>query len=152
MAPVSEEHGEVAANINYAFKDYSRRRGAGRVGVEIGYVLSRSPDTVRAPDVSINLAPRRDGEVRRSGFVPGAPDIAIEIVLPGATASELAQKIGEYLAAGLSKGMGGLYIRPPRYGSPPQRQRRNLQRGRRHPRRRTVARLLPAVNGKYSRK
>ena len=100
MAPVSEEHGEVAANINYAFKDYSRRRGAGRVGVEIGYVLSRSPDTVRAPDVSINLAPRRDGEVRRSGFVPGAPDIAIEIVLPGATASELAQKIGEYLAAG----------------------------------------------------
>ena len=99
MAPVSEEHGEVAANINYAFKDYSRRRGVGRVGVEIGYVLSRSPDTVRALDVSINLSPRREGEARRSGFVPGAPDIAIEIVLPGATA-ELEQKVGEYLAAG----------------------------------------------------
>ena len=71
MAPVSEEHGEVAANINYAFKDYSRRRGVGRVGVEIGYVLSRSPDTVRAPDVSINLSPRREGKPGGPASFPG---------------------------------------------------------------------------------
>ena len=100
MAPVGEEHGEVAANISFAFKDHSRRRGVGRVGLEIGYVLSRSPDTVRAPDVSINMAPRTEGEARLSGFVPGAPDIAIEIVLPSATTAELEQKVGEYLAAG----------------------------------------------------
>jgi Uma2 family endonuclease len=100
MAPVSEEHGEVAINVGTAFKNYSRQRGMGRVGVEIGYVLSRNPDTVRAPDVSFYLKRRTEGEARRSGFVPGVPDIAVEVVLPSSTAGQLEQKIGEYLAAG----------------------------------------------------
>ena len=100
MAPVGEEHGEVAANISGNFYIYSRQSGVGRVGVEIGYLLRRNPDTVRAPDVSFYLARRTEGEARRSGYVPGVPDIAIEVVSPGDTAAELEQKVGEYLAAG----------------------------------------------------
>lgn len=101
-APVGEEHGEVAANISGNFYIYSRQSGMGRVGVEIGYLVRLDPDTVRAPDVSFTLDLRGEGEgrARRPGFVPGAPDIAIEVVSPGDTAAELEQKVGEYLAAG----------------------------------------------------
>ena len=96
LSPVGEEHGEMPSSS--AFYIYSRRRGVGRVGVEIGYRLD--PDTVRAPDVSFTVSPRKDGEARRSGFVPGSPDIAVEVVSPADTAGELEQKVGEYLAAG----------------------------------------------------
>ena len=100
MAPVNEEHGEIAGNVTTAFNVYSRQRGAGRAGVEIGYRLGAGPDTVRGPDVSFALGPRRPAEARRSGFVPGAPDIAVEVVSPNDSAAELERKIGEYLAAG----------------------------------------------------
>ena len=100
MAPVSEQHGEVAGNISGNFYIYSRQSGVGRVGVEIGYLVSLDPDTVRAPDVSFTLGLRGEGRVQQRGFVPGAPDIAIEVVSPGDTAAELEQKVGEYLAAG----------------------------------------------------
>ena len=100
MAPVSEQHGEVAGNISGNFYIYSRQSGVGRVGVEIGYLVSLDPDTVRAPDVSFTLGLRGEGRGQRPGFVPGAPDIAIEVVSPGDTAAELEQKVGEYLAAG----------------------------------------------------
>ena len=100
MAPVSKEHGEVAGNISGNFYIYSRQSGVGRVGVEIGYLVSLDPDTVRAPDISFTLGLRGEGRAERPGFVPGAPDIAIEVVSPGDTAAELEQKVGEYLAAG----------------------------------------------------
>ena len=100
MAPVGEEHGEIAASISSALYIYSRQRGLGRVGVEIGYRLRLDPDTVRAPDVSFTVSARKEGEARRSGFVPGSPDIAVEVVSPTDTAGELEQKVGEYLAAG----------------------------------------------------
>lgn len=99
MAPVGEEHGVVAINVGTALKNYSRQRGIGRVGVEIGYILHRGPDTVRAPDVSFYLVPQTEGEARRSGFVPGVPDIAVEVALLSSTPTQLEQKIGEYLAA-----------------------------------------------------
>jgi Uma2 family endonuclease len=100
MAPVNEEHGEVAFNINGAFYVYSRQYGIGRGGVETGYRVGQNPDTVRGPDVSFNLRSRREGERPLSGFVPGSPDIAVEVVSPSNTAAEMERKVAEYLAAG----------------------------------------------------
>ena len=100
MAPVNEEHGEVAFNINGAFYVYSRRYGIGRGGVETGYRVGQNPDIVRGPDVSFNLRSRREGERPLSGFVPGSPDIAVEVVSPSNTAAEMERKVAEYLAAG----------------------------------------------------
>jgi Uma2 family endonuclease len=91
-------HGEITANVGTAFNNYSRRRGVGRTRSETGYTLRTGPDTVRGPDVSFVLRPRVEG--RGSGFVPGAPDIAVEVVSPSNTAAEVARKVAEYLAAG----------------------------------------------------
>ncbi len=98
MAPANDEHGEIASYITTAFTIYSRRRGVGRSRVDTGYRLRIGPDTVRGPDVSFVLRPRVEG--RGSGFVPGAPDIAVEVVSPSNTAAEVARKVAEYLAAG----------------------------------------------------
>ncbi len=98
MAPVTEEHGGIASNINGAFYVYSRQSGIGRAGVAIGYRLRSGPDTVRSPDVSFRLFPLE--EAQRTGFVIGAPDIAVEVVSPANTAAEMERKVREYLAAG----------------------------------------------------
>ncbi len=100
MAPVNEEHGEVAGNINGAFYVYSRQSKSGRASVETGYQLWTDPDTVRGPDVSFSLARRPGGRARSTGFVTGAPDIAVEVVSPSNTAAEIERKVAEYLAAG----------------------------------------------------
>ena len=100
LAPVNELHGDAAFNISGAFFVYSRTHGIGRGGVETGYRVRQNPDTVRGPDVSFNLRSRSAGQSPRAGFIPGAPDIAIEVVSPSNTAVEMERKAGEYLAAG----------------------------------------------------
>ena len=99
MSPVNDEHSGIAVNIATAFNNYSRRYGFGQAGVEAGYILLSGPDTVRGPDVSFRLVPRRRMR-RSSGFIAGAPDIAVEVFSPSNTAAEMERKVGEYLAAG----------------------------------------------------
>jgi Uma2 family endonuclease len=67
---------------------------------ETGFTLQRNPDTVRAPDVSFVCRERDAAPRSRRGFVPGAPDLAIEIRSPDNTLAELATKAAEYLEAG----------------------------------------------------
>ena len=100
MAPVNEEHGDIAFNISGAFFVYSRQSGIGRGGVETGYRVRQNPDTVRGPDVSFNLHSRESGEGPSIGFVSGAPDIAIEVISPSNTTADMEQKIQEYISAG----------------------------------------------------
>ena len=99
FSPVNDEHSGISINIGTALNIYSRQIDFGQAGVEAGYMLLSGPDTVRGPDVSFRLVPR--SERRRSfGFLPGAPDIAVEVVSPSNTAAEMARKVAEYLAAG----------------------------------------------------
>ena len=101
MAPANEQHGSVAFNITGSFYIYSRQSGTGSGGVETGYRVRQDPDTVRGPDVSFNVRSREEGEeypIPR--FVPGAPDIAVEVVSPSNTVAEMGRKVAEYLAAG----------------------------------------------------
>lgn len=100
LAPANEQHGEVAFNINGAFYLYSRESGIGRGGVETGYRVRQNPDVVRGPDVSFNVRVRLEGERPLRTFVPGAPDIAVEVFSPSNTAAEMERKVAEYLAAG----------------------------------------------------
>ncbi len=66
----------------------------------LGYIIARDPDVVRVPDVSF-IARRCVRAGRIQGFVPFAPDLAVEIVSPWDRAEELYGKIREYLAAGV---------------------------------------------------
>ena len=98
LAPPNDEHGSTALNVGSALNNYRRLHGAGQARVETGYTLRTGPDTVRGPDVSFVLQPRVEG--RGQGFVPGAPDIAVEVVSPSDTAAGMARRVADYLAAG----------------------------------------------------
>ena len=102
LSPVNDEHSGIAINIGTAFNNYSRRYGFGQAGMEAGYMLLTGPDTVRGPDVSFRLVPR--SERRQSvGFLPGAPDIAVQVISPSNTAATVARKVAEYLDAGAQR-------------------------------------------------
>ena len=100
LAPANEQHGNAAFNIAGSFYIYSRQSGTGSGGVETGYRVRQDPDTVRGPDVSFNVRSRGEREETPPRFVPGAPDIAVEVVTPSNTAAEMERKVAEYLAAG----------------------------------------------------
>ena len=65
----------------------------------LGYIIGRNPDIVRVPDVSFVSRARLPAGGIPEGFIPFAPDLAVEIVSPGDRAEEVYGKVREYLAA-----------------------------------------------------
>ena len=100
MAPAGHEHGGVAMNIAAPLSMYVKRENLGRVyAAETGFVLSRDPDTVRAPDVAF-VSKERLVDLNRKGYFPGAPDLAVEVVSPGDVYAEVEEKVAEWLSSG----------------------------------------------------
>ena len=94
-------HGRVAARIVELLVTHVRRHGLGVViGNDSGFVLARSPDTVRGPDVCFVSRERFEkiGDTIRA--FPGAPDLAVEVLSPSNTPAAIHAKVADYLAAG----------------------------------------------------
>ena len=107
MSPAGPEHGEIALNIGSFVREFLRKHRLGKAyAAETGFILSRNPDTVRAPDVAFVTAERARRQTRGyplgQGFFDGAPDLAVEVVSPGDTDEAVQTKILEYLQAGTS--------------------------------------------------
>jgi Uma2 family endonuclease len=66
---------------------------------ETGFRLATDPDTVRAPDVAFVTRTRIEEAGEFEGFWPGAPDLAIEVISPGDSYTEVEEKVQEYLNA-----------------------------------------------------
>jgi len=101
MAPAGFDHGAIISNIHYLLTAHVKTNKLGVVlGAETGFLLSSSPDTVRAPDVAFVTASRVPGAGRPAGYFPGAPDLAAEVVSPRDTVEEVEDKVDEYISAG----------------------------------------------------
>ena len=101
MTPAGFDHGAVIMNVAAPLAQYVRRRGLGVVcGAETGFVLARRPDTVLAPDAAFVRRERIPVSGRPPAFWEGAPDLAVEVVLPGDTRPEVAAKVTAWLTAG----------------------------------------------------
>ena len=101
--PAGFEHGRLTARIASLLDQHVREHGLGVVlGAETGFVLSDDPPTVRAPDVAFVSVDRLPPPEEMEGFAAGAPDLAVEVVSPSNTASDLQAKVMDYLAAGCS--------------------------------------------------
>jgi Uma2 family endonuclease len=99
MPPPKSGHTRLANKIARILDGHAEPRGLGEALVEAGFLLSIDPATCRQPDVCFLSAGRTD-QAPEDGYFQGAPDIAIEIVSPGNTATDLEEKIDQYLAAG----------------------------------------------------
>lgn len=101
MTPVGMEHGGVVINLGRLLSAYARENRLGLVGTEIGFRLHRDPDTVRAPDIAFVARDRLPTEGIPKKFADFPPNLAVEVVSPEDTASEVLKKVEEYLAAGV---------------------------------------------------
>ena len=98
--PPGGVHGRLAGRIAARLVEHVERLGLGTVLIEAGYVLRRAPDTVRGPDISFISLARMAPDRIPVEFIPGAPDLAVEILSPTDRWSEMEEKVAEYLTGG----------------------------------------------------
>ncbi len=98
--PPGGVHGRLAMKLGGRLDEHVTRLGLGTILVETGYVLERAPDTVRGPDVSFVSTTRLPPDRIPEQFIPGAPDLAVEILSPGDRWTEIEEKVADYLAGG----------------------------------------------------
>ena len=98
MSPAGKRHSVIAMRIGHNLMTHVEPRAVGEVtGADGGYRISRNPDTVLAPDVGFI---RQERAVNTDGFFEGPPDVAIEVISPGDTYTEVEEKAQEWLRAG----------------------------------------------------
>ena len=91
-------HNRIVARLFRALDRYLENHPVGEVFMpEVLYILG--PNTKRAPDVSF-LRAERAQKIDPSLDVPGAPDIAVEVLSPTDTVAAMRRKIRQCLAAG----------------------------------------------------
>lgn len=101
MAPAGHKHGKVTVKFTWRLAQYVEANNLGVVcAAETGFLLSSNPDTVRAPDVAFISRKRAEAIGDVDGYWPGAPDLAVEVVSPNDTYTEVEEKSLEWLAAG----------------------------------------------------
>lgn len=100
MSPAGAYHGSITMKIAMRIAQYAEAHNLGQVySAETGFILERNPDTVREADVPFVRADRVPAKPA-PGFFDGAPDFVIEVLSPGDRASEVAEKIEQWLDAG----------------------------------------------------
>lgn len=98
------QHGRIAVRVAYRLEEYARRHGRGVVlSNDSGFVLARSPDTVRGPDVAYVERERFARQADPARAFHGPPDLAVEIRSPSNTARGIHEKIADYLGAGTTE-------------------------------------------------
>ena len=93
-------HNLTAARVFRLLERFVEEKRSGMVfPADTGFVLSRNPGTLRGPDVAFVRAERVAGLNLRAN-IPGAPDLAVEVISPTDTIREMRRKVDQYLAAG----------------------------------------------------
>jgi Uma2 family endonuclease len=110
MSPANPRHGVLVNFMEVMIDAHIRSRKLGRAhvrarklgrvfGAETGFKVASDPDTVRAPDVAF-VAGERGRSLPKRGFFDGAPDLAVEVVSPCDSWSDLQGKAQDWLDAG----------------------------------------------------
>ena len=108
MAPAGSGHSVSGVEIATSLNIHVKTNNLGRVfGADAGFLLARNPDTVRAADVAFVRRERVEAVGIPSGYWPGPPDLAVEIISPNDRYTEVYEKVDEWLEAGARHGGGG---------------------------------------------
>ena len=99
MAPPGGEHGRIQIKVGHVLFR-AEESGVGYVIGEIGFILRRNPDLVRALDVGFVRKERVPATGIPRAFWEGAPDLAIEVISPGDRPGEVQTKIREWIEGG----------------------------------------------------
>lgn len=104
VSPAGFEHGFVAARILLLLGNHVRAKKLGKsFAAETGFLLSRDPDTVRAPDAAfVSNARLKDLPSNLKSYPPIAPDLVAEVVSPSDTFCEVEEKARYWIESGTS--------------------------------------------------
>ncbi len=95
-------HNLIAALVYRLIYAHTRDKRLGVVFTDgVGYILGRRPDHIRIPDVSFVSVERIPNGDVPEGYLPLAPDLAVEVVSPNDRAHDVYAKVREYLDAGV---------------------------------------------------
>ncbi len=101
MPPAGGEHGAIGVNASTHLNVFVRQNDLGAVfNSDTGFIIESDPDTVRAPDVSFVRKERIPADGIPKGFIPLAPDLAVEVISPSDSYTEVAEKVVQLLEAG----------------------------------------------------
>jgi Uma2 family endonuclease len=101
MTPAGSEHGYIASEVLSELRNHVKANDLGRTfAAETGFRLASNPDTVRAADAAFVRRERVEEVGRTRTYWPGAPDLAVEVISPGDTYTEVHGKALEWLDAG----------------------------------------------------
>jgi Uma2 family endonuclease len=101
MPPSGGEHGLVGGNVLGPLWHHVKSRHLGAVfNAEIGFVIARNPDTVRAPDVAFVRQDRIPTGGIPQEYWPGAPDLAVVGMSPSDSVKQVEEKARDWLSAG----------------------------------------------------
>ena len=101
MDPAGSAHGRKAVRITWRLAQHVDENRLGTVyAAETRVKLATDPDTVRAPDVAFVSRARVEAIGEVEGFWPEAPDLAIEVISPGDSYSDVEEKVFDWLDAG----------------------------------------------------
>lgn len=101
MTPVGLEHGRIVVRLVALLDSHVRKNGLGAVCTEVGFHLFQVPDTTWAPDIAFIAQSRLPKGTAAEKFVDFAPDLAVEVLSPWNTVTEMTRKIETYLSAGV---------------------------------------------------
>jgi Uma2 family endonuclease len=94
-----EEHGGISSLLNIYMGSYILQNKLGKTYPgDTGFVLDMKTDLVRSPDLAFVSAER---VIKTKKFVPFAPDLAVEVVSPSDSFSEVEEKVELYKEKGV---------------------------------------------------
>ena len=94
-------HGRAATRLGGPLVQFVEDHDLGEACIgDVGYQLTRNPDTVLVPDISFISKQRlkESGEVE--GYWQGPPDLAVEVLSPGDRPGKVNKKISLWLGSG----------------------------------------------------
>ncbi|HEU4714113.1 MAG TPA: Uma2 family endonuclease [Pyrinomonadaceae bacterium] len=94
-------HGRATARLAGPLEQFVFEHDLGEVfAAETGFKLTSNPDTVLAPDISFITKQRHEEWGEPPGFLPGSPNLVVEVLSPDDRPSEVKAKTSLWFSGG----------------------------------------------------
>ena len=101
MAPPGGDHGRMQLRVGIILFTHAEKLGLGEAFGEVGVILRRNPDSVRAPDAAFVLKQSLPVRMSPEGYLETIPELVVEVRSKNDSLPELRAKADEYLDAGV---------------------------------------------------
>ena len=101
-SPAARPHGKLLIELARHVGNYLADRPIGEAYTgDTGYILSRDPDVLLAPDLSVIRLERLPDDPPETGFEDLVPDLVAEVLSPSERMGQVNYTVWEYLGAGV---------------------------------------------------